>query len=115
MPINPRAKGHSLERRLAKEFRDRGYVECLTSRLESRRQDDLGIDLCHTGPFCVQAKAVENLGPAHAILAKMPQKKGKFNLVFHKRNNKGTIVSMTESDFFEILEMLIKSKAITPE
>lgn len=106
--INVRAKGHNLERRLAQIFRELGYTECLTSRLESKRQDDLGVDLCHTGHWQIQAKANENLGSGHKFLAKMPQKKGKCNLLFHKKNNQGTIVSMMEEDFFIILKAMIK-------
>lgn len=110
--INPRAKGHSLERRLAKKFREIGYDECLTSRLESKRQDDLGIDLCHTGPWQIQAKAVENLGSCHSILAKMPQTKGKYNVVFHKKNHQGTTVAIMEDDFFTLLKLLVDNKLI---
>lgn len=110
--INVRAKGHNLERRIAQLFRDLGFEDCLTSRLESKRQDDLGVDLCHTGPFQIQAKANENLGAPHKILASMPQKKGKYNLVWHKRNHQGCVVSMTEEHFVEILKLLISKKLV---
>ena len=58
-------------------------------------------------------KAVEKLGSIHDILAKMPQDQN-YNVVFHKKNRKGTIVAMTIEDFKEILEMLITNKIINP-
>ena len=106
--INVREKGHKLERYIAQLFRQLGFTECLTSRLESKRQDDLGIDLCYTGPFQIQAKAQENLGSSHKYLAMMPQKKGKYNLVWHKKNYQGSVVSMTEEDFVTIVKLMIK-------
>lgn len=110
--INARQKGHAYERKIAELFRSLGYEGCLTSRLESKRQDDLGIDLCGTANWQVQCKAVEKLGCYHDILARMPQKKGKFNVVFHKKNRKGSVVAMAEEDFVEIVQLLLKSGAI---
>ena len=43
----------------------------------------------------------------------MPQDEN-YNLVFHKKNRKGTIVAMTIEDFKELLEMLIQNKIIKP-
>lgn len=103
--INARQKGHTYERKIAEEFRNLGYSECLTSRLESKRQDDLGIDLCNTGIWAVQCKAVEKLGSYHDILNKIP-KHEKINVLFHKRNNKGETVTMSKSDFYKIIEIL---------
>jgi hypothetical protein len=39
----------------------------------------------------------------------MPQE-GKINAVFHKRNRKGTIVSVSEKDWMDILAFLKKKK-----
>lgn len=66
--------------------------------------DDLKVDLVNTGVMNVQAKAVEKLGSLHTILEEMP-KDSNFNLVFHKRNRKGTIVAMTEDDFFRLIKL----------
>lgn len=107
--INARQKGHTYERKIAEEFRQLGYTECLTSRLESKRQDDLGIDLCHTGMWAVQCKAVEKLGSYHDILKSMPQH-DKINVLFHKRNNKGETVTMSKNDFYKIVEILKQEK-----
>jgi hypothetical protein len=109
-----RTKGHAYERQIAKVFNNLGY-NCVTSRSESRRTDDAGIDLCYTEPFAVQCKAWESAPSYHKVLASMPQKKGSYNLLFHKRNNQGSVVVLKEEDFLELLEMLIQNKIISPK
>lgn len=103
--MNQRVKGHAYERKLAKEFRDLGWIDCKTSRYESRMIDDLKVDLTNTKPFNIQAKAVERLGSYHKILDEMP-KDTNYNLIFHKRNNKGEVVVMSKDDFYELVNML---------
>lgn len=111
--MNARKKGHSYELSVRDYFRDLGFEKAVTSRLESKSKDDQGVDLCFTGPFNVQAKAVEKLGGLHDILDRMPND-GNYNLVFHKRNRKGTVVAMKIEDFTEIIQMLIANKIIKP-
>lgn len=104
--INGRQKGHAYERELAKKFRENGFNECVSSRLESKAEDDRGGDLCFTGEWRVQAKAVERLSPQmHEVLDRM-HSDGKINVVFHKRNRKGTTVTMSEEDFWGIVRRL---------
>lgn len=103
-----------MERRLVQLFRELGYSRCLTSRLESKARDYAKVDLCHTGIWNVQSKAVEGMGSAHSVLASMPEEAGQINVVFHKKSRQGTIVSMTEEDFVDIVKLLIKSGAIKP-
>lgn len=111
MAINPRKKGHSYELQIRDWFRELGWDKAVSSRSESKNKDDQGVDLCYTDPFNIQAKAVEKLGSLHDILARMP-KDSNYNLVFHKRNRKGTIVAMTLEDFKEIIQMLTINKII---
>ena len=111
--INARKKGHSYELQIRDWFKELGWKDAVSSRSESKNTDDKGIDLCYTPPFSVQAKAVEKLGSIHDILAKMPSDSN-YNLVFHKRNRKGTIVAMSIEDFREILQMLITNQIIRP-
>jgi hypothetical protein len=111
MTINARKKGHGYELQIRDWFRELGWNKAVSSRSESKNKDDQGIDLCFTDPFSVQAKAVEKLGSLHDVLAKMPNDSN-YNLVFHKKNRKGTIVAMTIEDFRELLEMLITNKII---
>ena len=102
-------KGSAYERKLAKEMRSFGYVNCKTSRFESKMLDDAGVDLTNTGMFNIQAKAVERLSPSyHEILSSMP-KDNNYNLIYHKRNRKGEVVVMSKEDWYEIKEMLIKA------
>lgn len=95
-------------------FISKGWTACKTSRNESKSKDDAGIDLCNTDPFYIQAKAVEKLGSVHDILSKMPKHNGIYNLVWHKRNHKGSIVCMTEEDFLKMLDLLIESGIVKP-
>lgn len=106
-----RQKGHSFELQIRDFFKDLGYDKCVSSRSESKNKDDQGIDLCYTGPFNVQCKAVENLGSMHRVLSEMPQDSN-YNIVFHKRNRQGTVVAMTIEDFKEIIQMLTQNQII---
>lgn len=111
--LNARKKGHSFELKIRDWFRKHGWVKAVSSRSESKNKDDQGIDLCFTDPFSIQAKAVEKLGSIHDVLDRMP-KDDNYNLVFHKKNHRGTIVAMTLEDFEELLTMLITNKIINP-
>lgn len=109
--INARKKGHAYELDIRDWFRERGWTKAVSSRSESKNKDDQGVDLCFTDPFNVQAKAVEKLGSAHDVIAKMP-KDGNYNLVVHKRNRKGTVVCMSLDHFGELVDMLVKNNII---
>lgn len=113
MAINAKHKGNRFELDIRDWFKELGWTRAVSSRSESKSKDDKGIDLCYTEPFEVQCKHVEKLGSIHDILAKMP-KGTHYNLVFHKRNRKGTIVAMTIEDFRELLQMLITNQIIKP-
>ena len=122
--INSRLKGHSYELSVAKLFREElGYSSCVSSRSESKRLDALKVDLCYTAPFFIQCKAVEKLGCVHDILASMPKTRSSdkgflkgynYNVVFHKKNRKGSIVCMTMEDFIDIVKSMIEHGAIKP-
>lgn len=123
--INARAKGHSYELSVAKLFREElGYSSCVSSRSESKRLDALKVDLCYTAPFFIQCKAVEKLGCVHDILSSMPKTKSnsekhlkgyKYNVVFHKKNRKGSIVCMSMDDFIDIVKSMVNHGIINPE
>jgi len=105
MAIKAKAKGNAYELQIRDFFKELGWTNAVSSRAESKSMDDKGVDLCFTVPFNVQCKAVENLGSPHKILARMP-KDTNYNLVFHKKNRQGTVVSMTMEDFKELVIML---------
>lgn len=100
-----RQKGHAYERKIKNEMIDLGFTQCETSRYESKKLDDAKVDLCNTGPFYVQCKAVENMGAAHKVLAEMPGG-DKIDLVFHKRNRKGEVVSMSKDNFYRLIDKI---------
>ena len=96
MPINSRAKGHQFEIRIAQELREMGY-DCVTSRSESRRLDDAGVDLVDDTPFYFQLKRTERLVDLNGTLASMP--KEKTPVVLHKKSRKPALVTMSWEDF----------------
>jgi hypothetical protein len=106
-----RQKGHGFELSMRDVFKDLGWDTCVSSRSESKNKDDAGIDLCFTDPFNIQCKAVEQLGSHHKVLAAMP-KDTNYNILLHKRNRQGVVVSMMLDDFIEILKMLKQNKII---
>jgi len=108
--INARKKGHAYELQVRDKFIDIGFTDCQTSRYASREMDDKKIDLCGTGEFQVQCKAVENLGPPHNVIAEMP--KG-MNILFHKINRKGSVVSMSEETFFKLAKIYVYENLIS--
>jgi hypothetical protein len=112
---NARKKGNNYELVIVNLFKKLGWESACSSRSESKRTDDAGIDCCYTNPFQIQAKAVERLGSYHDILARMPDGKGTYNLVFHKRNRKGTVVAMSQEDFLGLLQLLIENGIIKPK
>ena len=103
--INPRKKGHSYELKIISELQ-RWFPDAVSTRSESKRLDDKGVDICYTGEFHIQCKAVEKLGSQHDILGRMPD--DKIRLVVHKRNRKGETVTMWKDDFYRMLERWMK-------
>lgn len=107
-----RTKGHNYERALVKLFRELGWLDCKTSRYESKMWDDLKVDLTHTDPFHIQAKNTLNLPNPFTLLDSMPQIEGKHNIIFNKRKGNGEIVIMRKKDFLHLLQLLIDNKLI---
>lgn len=103
--INSKEKGNKYEQATAKYFRDLGWEECRTSREQSKWLDDQKVDLTNTDPWVVQCKAWERGVYPHDILAEMPNDMG-INVLFHKRNYKGEVVSLAKEDFHKILRLI---------
>lgn len=100
MPINARNKGHTFERKFVEYLKIYGY-EAVTSRSESKRMDDKGVDIIDNTPFYFQCKAVERSINNHDIINRMPTEK--MPVVVHKKNNKGTLVTMKLEHFANLL------------
>lgn len=105
--VNGRNKGNTYERTICKELRDLGF-EADTSRNESRKMDALKVDIISNTPYHIQCKAVERFGGYHDLIKQMPL--DKTPVIFHKRNNKGTVVIMKKEDFYNILKNNVCSK-----
>lgn len=102
-----RRKGHSFERDRVNKWKKIGFEKAMTARYGSKYEDDVNNnDIINIYPFREQCKSVENLGPVHNVLASMPEEKGWHNIVSHKRKNQGTVISMWENDFMELIQML---------
>lgn len=107
---NNRRAGHKFECYIANEFVEAGWERCRTTRnAGSKAQDDAGVDLTGCG-YTVQCKYTQTAPNMQKLLQSMPGTGFEFNegirVVFHKRANSGTTVTMSEQDFFEIIKRL---------
>jgi len=102
---NSRAVGHNYEREIRKELIELGWVNCQTSRYASKMLDDNLVDYTETQPFQIQAKRWKSAPSYHEILKKMPQNEN-YNIIIHKRPQKGEVVVMDKQSFYEIVRML---------
>lgn len=106
--INGRNKGKRFELKVAARWVAEfgGTVE--RSGYVNKKLDDQGVDLVGTEPFNIQCKAVEHSLNTHQVLMRMPQDTN-MNVIMHKRNHLGTVVSMDLEDFLELVHMLKQS------
>ena len=102
---NSRAVGHTYERILRQEFIELGWDKCQTSRYASREHDDANVDFVNTEPFNFQAKRWTHAPSYHDVLKSMPDDNN-YNIIIHKRPNKGEVAVMSKETLFEIIEML---------
>jgi len=107
-----RSRGNGYERQLAKEFRDMGWTECVTSRSESRSTDSKKVDLCFTEPFNIQAKCIDTYKNPLAVLKEMPDNNTLYNIVLTKVMNDDEYAFMKKDAFYELITMLKKEKII---
>jgi len=108
-----RTAGHDYERDTAAAYRDAGFPSAVTSRSESKRLDDAGIDLCFTGPVAVQCKRTANQPNYIKLLGRMNESLKKLNMpgqypvVHHRRSREAATVTLLESDWLEIVGQLV--------
>ncbi len=108
---NSRAVGCAYERQIRLELRDLGWDKCETSRFASKMTDDALVDFVNTQPFSFQAKRWSHAPAYQEVLKKMPQDSN-YNVIIHKKPNKGEVVVMSKSDFYEIIKMLKANQII---
>lgn len=118
--VNWRKKWNNYEVLIAKELRELGFKDCITSRCWSKATDDLGIDLLHTSPWLVQCKNYKSF-PASKIIDSLQyiensKKSSKLvdsqdiAIVCTKITHKGEIISMSKKDFYRIVKILKQNK-----
>jgi len=102
---NSRSVGHTYERQLRLELIALGWDKCQTSRYASRETDDANVDFVNTPPFNIQAKRWKSAPSYHDVLKSMPNDTN-YNVVIHKRPNKGEVVVMGKETFYALVEKL---------
>ena len=81
-----RTAGHNWEREVIKDLKKIGYAKAVSSRYESKRADDAGIDIVGTDPFNIQCKNETKRPDYHKLITEMPDG---INIVCHKYTKKG--------------------------
>lgn len=122
MPGNTnRRAGHDFERHLVRQFKLAGFTNAATSRSESKRLDDAGVDLCWTGPFLVQAKRTQVQPNLRQLLDRieaarhdLPPHVGNVPCVVHKKKGQVPTVTLDLADFLEIVAACVAEGIIKP-
>jgi hypothetical protein len=102
---NSRAVGHTYERAVRLELIELGWTDCKTARYASRETDDANVDFVHTEPFNIQCKRWVSAPSYHEVLKSMPDDSN-YNVILHKRPNKGEVVVMDKATFYALIEKL---------
>ena len=101
---NSRAVGHTYERQIRRELIDLGWDNCQTTRYASKQLDDQLVDFTNTPPFQIQAKRWSHAPAYQDVLKAMPQNEN-YNIVIHKKPNRGEVVVMDKKSFYEIVKI----------
>lgn len=111
-----RTAGHNWEREVINDLKKIGYPDAVSSRSESKRTDDAGIDIMFTGPFNMQCKNESKRPDYHKLITEMPDG---INLVLHKYTKKtekgkfvtqGKYVTLEYKDFLALLTSYLDKK-----
>lgn len=98
-----RDKGKYYEIKIVNELKELFYPKAVSSRSESKRNDDLLKDIMYTGEFCIQCKAVERFAAYSQTLTDMKRNfPDEIPLIFHKRNHKPETVTLLKKDFYKL-------------
>lgn len=111
MSAKERRDGHNYERKIRREFvDDLRFVDCVTSRYESKATDDKKVDLCYTDPFNIQLKNWKRRPNYEEILGSMPDD-WKINVIIHRINKrKGKqFAILYKEDLYKIIKILLNT------
>lgn len=121
-----RAAGHGYERQIVNELKEiwpKKFGECCTSRSESKRTDDKGVDICFTPGYQFQTKNCKDVQKYWELLPGMPQAGPLVNVVIHKKTKRagskfvsqGEYAIMTKADLYKIFLRLQAAEALILE
>lgn len=107
-----RTAGHNLERQVAELLRNAGFPHAVTSRSESKKRDDQGIDIMNHDEatngrlfFNIQCKNSTDRPQYDVLLKALPDIPGTINAIIHKYTiKKGT--AFHPRGYFAVLNML---------
>lgn len=80
-----RTAGHNWEREVVTALKKIGFEDAVSSRYESKKADDAGVDIVGTGPFNIQCKNETKRPDYHKLITEMPDG---INIVCHKYTKK---------------------------
>lgn len=101
--VNSKRKGARGERYVVSKFKENGYTEVRRSVQYNGKAEEGQADIVGVPNIHVEVKFVERLNIYDAIdQAKRDCKKGEFPTVFHKKNNKELLVTMTFDDWIKL-------------
>jgi predicted nuclease with RNAse H fold len=109
--MNVKQKGNRFEQAVARKLRQL-FPNVRTARECNKWLDAQGVDFVETYPFQIQAKHVERGLDPHAVLERMPEVDGMYNVLVWKRNRKQTLVVLTIEDAEEIAWMLKRERIL---
>ncbi len=122
-----RSAGHGLERLVVNLLKKIGFVNAVTTRSESKRRDDLGVDIMNHSeitngrlPYNIQCKCTKDRPQYDIILNEMPKDTGVKNVIIHKYvirqgskfNSRGIYAIMNMDDFLSMVEELKTLKEV---
>lgn len=94
-------KGSQWEYDLIKVFKEIGYEDCVTSRGESKKIDNMKIDIISESlPFYCQAKNLANTPSYFKISEECPLKDKPFVVCWKKSDEQGKAIAMIPIEFF---------------
>lgn len=109
-----RTKGHAYETKIAKELRELGFTEVVTSRSESKAMDDNKVDLIDKAdklPCKIQLKSTQSIPSYFKIRSESTVDPKEFVIIWSKQEKRevnivsvGEAVIMDKSLFYKLIK-----------
>jgi hypothetical protein len=101
---NSRNKGHSFERKIAKDMQSIGYKGA-RRQLEYHTDDANGVDIQQTPPFKIQCKAMKNQPSIHKVMDEVEAEREEIPVVIYKVDRKGTYAAFKIDDALRLMKI----------